>query len=91
MGVDLRQEIWPQALLHARYRPERPSVWLVEGLLLYLTEAAVHGLLGKVSTLTATGSLLGLDVMNTNLLCSPMTWPQLAALARRCTPPTRSR
>ncbi len=43
----------------------------------------MHGLLGKVSALTATGSLLGLDVMNRGLFFSPFMWPQQAALARR--------
>src|SRR5215212_9136385 len=70
VAVDLQQEAWPEALLATGYRPERPSVWVIEGLLFYLTRAAVHGLLQKVSVLTATGSLLGLDVMNRGC-CSP--------------------
>ena len=40
--VDLSQETWPEALLDAGYWPERSSVWLIEGLLFYLTRAAVH-------------------------------------------------
>ena len=83
VGVDLRQETWPEALLAAGYRPRRPSVWLIEGLLFYLTRAAVHGLLEKVSALTTSGSLLGLDVMNRGLFFSPVAWPMQAALARR--------
>jgi methyltransferase (TIGR00027 family) len=86
VGVDLQQEAWPEALLAAGYRPERPSVWVIEGLLFYLTRAAVHGLLQKVSALTATGSLLGLDVMNRGLLFSPLAWPQQVAFARRGAP-----
>ncbi len=81
--VDLKEETWPEALLAAGYRAEEPSVWLIEGLLFYLPGAAVHSLLDRVTTLTAPGSLLGLDLMNRNLLFSPMAWPQLAALARR--------
>ena len=84
--VDLGQETWPETLLAAGYRPERPSVWLIEGLLFYLTHAAVHGLLEKVGTLTASGSLLGLDVMNRGLFFSPVSWPMRAALARRGAP-----
>ena len=83
VGVDLKRETWPEALLRAGYRPEAPSVWLIEGLLFYLTEEAVHDLLGKVRTLTATGGFIGLDVMNRDLLFSPMAWLQLVALARR--------
>ncbi len=86
VGVDLQQEVWPEALLATGYRPVSQSVWLIEGLLFYLTRAAVHGLLGKVSALTATGSLLGLDVMNRGLFFSPFAWLQQAALARRGAP-----
>jgi methyltransferase (TIGR00027 family) len=81
--VDLSQETWPEALLAVGYQPERPSVWLIEGLLFYLTRAAVHGLLGKVGALTVTGSLLGLDVMNRGLFFSPVAWPMQVALAQR--------
>ncbi len=84
--VDLSQETWPEALLDAGYQPERPSVWLIEGLLFYLPRAAVHGLLEKVGALTVTGSLLGLDVMNRGLFFSPVAWPMRAALARRGAP-----
>ena len=80
--VDLSHETWPKALLDVGYQPERPSVWLIEGLLFYLPRAAVHGLLEKVGALTATGSLLGLDVMNRGLFFSPVAWPMQAALAR---------
>ena len=80
--VDLREASWPEALLASGYRPERSSVWVIEGLLYYLTRAAVHGLLEKVGALTATGSLLGLDVMNRGLFFSFVAWPLQAALAR---------
>jgi len=83
LRVDLSQEAWPEALLAVGYKPERPSVWLIEGLLFYLTRAAVDGLLEKVNVLTMTGSLLGLDVMNRGLFFSPVAWPMQAALARR--------
>jgi methyltransferase (TIGR00027 family) len=80
--VDLRGTSWPETLLASGYRPERPSVWLIEGLLYYLTRAAVHKLLEKVGALTTTGSLLGLDVMNRGLFYSLVAWPLQAALAR---------
>jgi methyltransferase (TIGR00027 family) len=84
--VDLREATWPEALLAAGYRPERPSAWLIEGLLFYLTRGAVHGLLEKVGALAVNGSLLGLDVMNRGLFFSPVAWPLQAALARRGAP-----
>ena len=86
VGVDLSMATWPEALPACGYRPERTSVWLIEGLLFYLTRGAVHRLLEKVGTLTTTGSLLGLDVMNRGLFFSPVAWPMQAALARRGAP-----
>ncbi len=84
--VDLKRATWPEVLLSAGYQPESPSVWLIEGLLFYLSRAAVYGLLEKVGALTATGSLLGLDLMNRGLFFSPVAWPMQAALARRGAP-----
>ncbi|MDQ3428624.1 MAG: SAM-dependent methyltransferase [Actinomycetota bacterium] len=83
VAVDLEKEDWPEALLASGYDAQRPSAWLVEGLVLYLGGADVRGLLGKIGALATSGSLLGLDVMNRNLLLSPGAWPQMAALARR--------
>jgi methyltransferase (TIGR00027 family) len=80
--VDLRDATWPEALIASGYQPERPSVWLIEGLLYYLTRAALHKLLENVGALTASGSLLGLDVMNKGLFFSLVAWPLQAALAR---------
>ena len=84
--VDLKQETWPEVLLAAGYQPESPSVWLIEGLLFYLTRGAVHGLLEKVGALAVNGSLLGLDVMNRGLFFSPVAWLMQAALAWRGAP-----
>jgi len=84
--VDLRQETWPEALLAAGYEPREASVWLIEGLLLYLTENAVNKLLERVRSLVAAGSLLGLDVMNRSLIFSPLTRPQQIALVWRGAP-----
>ena len=86
VGVDLREATWPEALLAYGYQPERPSVWVIEGLLYYLTRTAVYGLLEKVSALTVTGSSLGLDVMNRGLFFSFLAWPMQAALAWRGAP-----
>ncbi|MBA2693730.1 MAG: SAM-dependent methyltransferase [Rubrobacter sp.] len=81
--ADLAQETWPKDLLGSGYDPDEPSVWLIEGLLFYLPRDAVHNLLDDIGELAAPGSRLGLDLMNWNLLFSPVAWPQLAALARR--------
>jgi len=84
--ADLRENTWPESLCTAGYQPRDLSVWLIEGLLFYLPYTAVHTLLAKVSAQTATGSLLGLDVMNMGLFFSPLAWSQQLALARQGAP-----
>jgi methyltransferase (TIGR00027 family) len=86
VGVDLKEATWPEALLASGYTADEPSVWLIEGLLFYLTRPAVNGLLEKMGELTTTGSQLGLDLMNRGLFFSPVSWPMQAALARRGAP-----
>lgn len=63
LGVDLTQP-WQQRLLAAGFNPDRPSSWLLEGLLMYLLPDQVRGLLATVSELAAPNSQLSLDVIN---------------------------
>jgi methyltransferase (TIGR00027 family) len=86
VAVDLQEATWPERLVARGYRPDRHSVWLIEGLLYYLTRLAVDGLLEKVRSLTAANSPLGFDVMNQGLFFSPAAWPMHAALAQRGAP-----
>lgn len=64
IAVDLTQP-WKEKLLSPGYSPTSPSVWLVEGLLMYLSEAQAHHLLSSVSDLSTPGSQLSLDLINT--------------------------
>jgi methyltransferase (TIGR00027 family) len=63
LGTDLTQP-WEESLLEAGYCPEAPSIWLIEGLLMYLSSAQVHTLLASVSRLANHGSHLGIDLIN---------------------------
>lgn len=63
IAADLTQP-WSQSLLAQGYQADLPSIYLIEGLLMYLTEPEVHDLLKTISELTATGSWLGLDLIN---------------------------
>jgi methyltransferase (TIGR00027 family) len=83
IGADLGHASWSEALSEAGYRTREPSIWLLEGLLFYLDETAVRNLLDLAGTLAAPGSLLGLDLVNRDLLNSPATRSLLAAFARR--------
>ena len=80
VGIDL-QDDWEQPLGAAGYRPEQQSMWLLEGLLLYLEAAAVHQLLEQVAANAMPGSWLGADLINRAFFTSPYTQPWLQALA----------
>ncbi|MFJ7280908.1 SAM-dependent methyltransferase [Kitasatospora sp. NPDC098663] len=66
---DLLDPDWPRRLVEAGLDPERPTAWLAEGLLVYLTADQAAGLLTAVGTLSAPGSRLliekGRDVTST--------------------------
>jgi methyltransferase (TIGR00027 family) len=51
---------WPAALRAAGLRPEQPTAWVAEGLLVYLAPDDVDQLLDRVTSLSAPGSRLGL-------------------------------
>jgi methyltransferase (TIGR00027 family) len=55
--IDLRED-WPGALKEAGFRPDLPTVWLAEGILMYLTQDAGDRMLTAVSGLSAPRSRL---------------------------------
>lgn len=59
--VDLRAD-WPVALAAAGHDPAVPTVWIAEGLLIYLPEDAVELLLARISAQSAAGSRMGLTL-----------------------------
>ncbi|MFI0976166.1 SAM-dependent methyltransferase [Streptomyces sp. NPDC021093] len=60
VATDLRED-WPGALLRAGFRPDAPTVWLLEGLLYALPQQAADLLLERVTELSAPGSELAGD------------------------------
>lgn len=60
VGVDLRDD-WPTALRAAGFDADRPTAWLVEGLLAYLSPDEARALLAAVTDLSASGSVLGCE------------------------------
>jgi len=58
--VDLRGD-WPARLAEAGFDPARPTAWLVEGLLIYLSGDQAARLLTEVGRLSAPGSQLALE------------------------------
>lgn len=64
VGVDLRTD-WSTPLRDAGFRADRPTAWLAEGLLYALTADAADGLLERIGSLSADGSMIAFDHMQT--------------------------
>ncbi|MFJ4184439.1 SAM-dependent methyltransferase [Kitasatospora sp. NPDC089509] len=60
VGTDPRAD-WAQPLTDAGFRPDRPTAWLAEGLLLRLPGAAESAVLAVVDRLSAPGSTLAYE------------------------------
>lgn len=58
--VDLRDD-WAAAVKHAGFDPEQPTVWLAEGLLVYLRRDEAERLLTAVTELSAPGSRISFE------------------------------
>lgn len=71
VGVDMRIDGWEKDLIAAGYDPERPSTWLLEGLLYYIPESDVHRILECVRGVTPPGSRIAADVVNAAALTLP--------------------
>ncbi|MFD7203203.1 class I SAM-dependent methyltransferase [Streptomyces sp. NPDC059893] len=67
VAADLRED-WPGALAAAGHDPALPTVWIAEGLLIYLPEDAVDLLLDRVGGMSATGSRMGLTLGSRGVL-----------------------
>lgn len=72
---------WATALTTAGFDPAAPSVWLAEGLFVYLDAETVGALLDEMAALAAPGSRVGADITGESLLTSPYMRDYLAALA----------
>lgn len=60
VAADLRED-WTAELARAGFDPSRPTAWLAEGLLAFLTPAVEAALFAGVSALSAPGSRLALE------------------------------
>ncbi|MFJ8532100.1 SAM-dependent methyltransferase [Streptomyces sp. NPDC093591] len=67
VAADLRED-WQSALRAAGFDPSQPTVWLVEGLLMYLTDAAGDAILAGLTELSAPGSRLMLEHLKAAML-----------------------
>lgn len=58
--ADLQAE-WANSLVKQGFQADAPTIWLVEGVIMYLPELSAHALLKTLSMLSAPGSVLGID------------------------------
>jgi methyltransferase (TIGR00027 family) len=73
VAIDLRDD-WPSALRAAGFDPARPTAWIAEGLLPYLPPDAQDRLFDHITSLSAPGSRLATEHMDTTNL--PDDWAQ---------------
>jgi methyltransferase (TIGR00027 family) len=71
---------WVPLLTAAGFDASRPAAFLIEGLLMYLEPSAALRLFATVDALAAPGSVLGLDVVNSDMLTSAYTVAYMAKL-----------
>lgn len=67
VGTDLTRD-WMTALRRVQFDVRQPTAWLVEGLLMYLTERAGDALLADLTALSAPGSRLMLEQLQAMML-----------------------
>jgi methyltransferase (TIGR00027 family) len=67
----------------AGFKSAEPSLWIIEGLLYYLTEEDVRRLLTGISGCASSGSMLGADLVSGSYFRSPWTKPALEMMEAR--------
>ena len=77
---------WRESLLKAGFDPSHPSVWLLEGFLLFLPQEAIMRILDEITSLAIPGSWLGFDIINSAMLTSPWIHQRVKSLAKSGTP-----
>jgi len=78
--ADLSQP-WEEILIDAGFERQQPTVWLLEGFLFYLPNRAIDEIIARLSELSAPGSWLGFDIINSLMLTHPLTkaWVEMQA------------
>jgi methyltransferase (TIGR00027 family) len=72
VAVDLRRE-WLPELEQAGFDRDRSTLWIVEGLMFFLTSEQATNLLRALGSASAPGSWLGVDFVSQALLRSPFS------------------
>ena len=80
IAVDLREE-WPSQLIQAGFRKGESTLWMIEGLLMYLEEPQVMKLFQRINGLASSRDLMLFDILSRTLLEAPHMEKQLKFLA----------
>lgn len=78
--VDLTRD-WTDLLFDAGFDRELKTLWLVEGLLMYLDAAQVSVLMERINSVAVADDFILFDILGKSLLDSPPMKPQLQFLA----------
>lgn len=85
LAVDLREE-WQEQLIQAGFHRKKPTLWIVEGLLMYLEETEVLTLMKRINALASVNDMMLFDILTRTLLEAPMMQKQLQFLANMGAP-----
>lgn len=83
--ADLLQS-WHQPLLAAGFEPHRPSYWIAEGISWYLASEQLDQMLTTVTSLSASGSHISIDLPHPDFHSQPDLQPFLDAMRRLGSP-----
>jgi len=73
--ADLLADDWPERLLDAGFRPEQPTVWIAEGLMIYFSQPENDRLLEQIGTLSRPGHRLSITSSRPDRPLRPGTTP----------------
>ena len=85
LAVDLRND-WQDKLVSAGFKKNTQTLWLVEGLLMYLEESQVSTLLERINSLASVKDIMLFDILSRTLLDAPYMKTQLEFLKKMDAP-----
>ena len=82
IAVDLvdPNDDWIKKIIAAGFKTHDPTLWLVEGLLMYLKESQVINLLNQINQLATTNDFMLFDILTRSLIEAPYMQNQLKFL-----------
>ncbi|MFN8369842.1 MAG: SAM-dependent methyltransferase [Bacteriovoracaceae bacterium] len=81
IAVDLKDD-WEKKLIEAGFKKGEKTVWIVEGLLMYLDESAVVSLFKRINSLATSQDILLSDILSLTFLKAPFLAPQIEFLKK---------